>query len=434
MKTLSWHGAALLAAVLVVGPAAWAEGPEITYPPAAAESGLQDSHRQQIDAYVKYWIDALVTADATDRIVSVRRRFLDGYNQYGSKAGEHQDAYAKSVADHGKALLSGKLAADDALAPLKEVNFAISVRMMSQVSLQPLAEVMITHKNPAVRWFGWNAYAMLRSPVLAFGGRPVRTMYAAMEKALAAETDPHVLSEAMVAFRMSPKPAPGQGVTPEVHSETQEEFLKILGKNWTSLCRKVIAVDGTTSEAASSAVGSLTLIKAGLGDSADTKALLQMALNMAYAGGMAYDRAGQMQAAAQAAQQAVGADVEAEGAGADADALAAAKKLAAQLGKKLEDVARMKGDFEQVFAANTTLLTSCERALNAFAGRGDPGDQYIRKPLNSRAAVGARGAAVRLGILKWVDELKKSHKLKDPTEMLRAPATAPAATAPAKAP
>ena len=138
------------------------------------------------------------------------------------------------VAKHGKALL-GKLAADDKLASLKAVNFALKLQRMAQVSLQPLIEAMVVDKNAAVRYFGWRAYATLRGPILASGGDGAKAMYAALAKAPAVESDAYVLSELFTVCRMPAKPDPGSGVGDAAHSAAQVEFLKALSQNWTGL-------------------------------------------------------------------------------------------------------------------------------------------------------------------------------------------------------
>jgi len=422
MRTLLHYSVAALASALAFGAPARAEGPELTYAASAAESALSDENRQEIDQYVQHWVDALASAAETDRITETCSRLLEGYNKYGSRAGEHHEAYAEAVAKYGKALLGGKLAADDSLAALKAVNFAIRIQRMAKVSLQPLAEAMVTNRNPAVRFFGWRTYATLRGPILATGGNAAKTMFASVSKAPASESDPFVLSEALNVCRMSPRPDPASGVDEVTHNAAQAEFLKALAQNWKAVCLQVMKVDAAASEAALTGVRALRLIKIGLAEQADAKQLLQLVANMAYAAGQAFDRALQMQEAAAAAQQATGMASEAE----IVDP-AEAKKLAEKFGMTLEQLAGAKGDVEQTVSANASLLAECEVAINVFTGKGEPGERHIRKELSSRGSPVERGAAVRLAILKWIAELQKDPGIKAPADELKsAPATAPA--------
>ena len=420
MRTLLRCSIAALWVALACGPAALAEGPEITYPASAAESGLQDDHRQQIDAYVKFWTDTLATANTPERIDEARRRLLEGYNKFGSKASEHFYAYAASAAKNGATLLGGKPAPGDPLTALKEINFSISVLRMTQTSLQPLAEAMVTHRNAAVRYFGWQVYSSLRNPILAVGGKPADAFFTALTEAPGKETDPYVLSQMMAVFRMPPQPDPTSGINAVAYSQAQSKSLAILGRNWTGLCLKVMSVDASASEAATMGLGALRLLQAGLGQEADSKRVLQLVANLTYAAGKAFDRALQMQEAAAVAQAALaGTEVDADPAKAEA--------LAKKFGMTVEKLAAAKGDAELAVSSNSSLLTECEAVLNQLTEKGQPGERRIRRPLGGRGAAADTGAAVMLGVLEWVTELRKSPGIQHPNELLKSPpATAPA--------
>ena len=434
-------GAGLVAALLW-GPAAPAQGPSVDIPRAAAESGLSAEQRDQVDQYVGELIKALAAAENAKRVVEIRTLLIRGYNVHGTAAA-FQEAYADSMAVHGQALLSGQLGPDDALTSLKEINLAISVGRMAQLSLRPLVRAMVVHKNPAVRYFGWNVYALLRAPVLAEGGDAPEAMYATITKAASQESDPLVLAELMRTLHLPPNPGPGQGVTREAHQDAQRKFFGILQGDWMRLCRRVLAVDGGMSEAAAGGVNTARALATGLGDAAVGKAAMQMVLNMAWSAGKAYDESLQMMRAAQAASDAQAAEQEGGGpagvaAAVEGEAAAKADQLAQRLGKTPEALAAMSGDIEQALSANTLLLKECEEALNTLTGKGEPGELRIRQPLSASGGMGDPGAAVQLGVLKWVDELRKTHGLKHPKDVVPAPvATAPAtkpATAPATAP
>jgi hypothetical protein len=434
--------AAGLVAALLLGPPALAQGPGLNIPRSAAETGLTNEQREQVDTYIAALTKALAAADNAKRVVEIRTLLIRGYNQHGTAAA-FQDAYAGSMAVHGKSLLSGQFGPDDPLTSLREINLAISVGRMAQGSLLPLAEAMVLHKNPAVRYFGWNAYALLRAPLMAAGGDDLQAMYATIAKAASQETDPLVLAELMRTLHLPPSPTPGQGVTSEAHQDAQGKFFGILKADWAQLCQRVLAVDGAMSETAAGGVNTARSLAIGLGDQAVRKAAMQMALNMAWSAGKAFDRSLQMMRAAEAAKNAQAggegaADVPAGAEAPEAGAAEKAGQLAQALGTTPEALAAMSDDIEQAVSANALLLKECEEALNVLTGKGEPGERHIRKPLSAAGSMGDPGAAVQLGVLKWVDELRKTQGLMHPKDVVPAkPATAPAtkpATAPATVP
>ena len=84
---------------------------------------------------------------------------------------------------------------------------------------------------------------------------------------------------------------------------------------------------------------------------------------------------------------------------------------------------------EHAVSANTLLLIQCEELLNQLAGKGEAGDQYIRKPLLRSGGAADPGAAVQLGVIKWVDELVKGQGLKRPSDLIKIkPKPSPAPT------
>ncbi len=73
---------------------------------------------------------------------------------------------------------------------------------------------MVLSKNPAVRFFGWQAYALMRTPILGAGNKVAQPMYAALANAMAKEQDPHVLAE------MLKKPLLSEHVMKNVYFDT----------------------------------------------------------------------------------------------------------------------------------------------------------------------------------------------------------------------
>jgi hypothetical protein len=430
-----------LAVVLGAGVQARAAGPVLNIPPAAAASGLREPDRKLVDDYVQFWVKSLVTATDANTVADARKSLSVGYTRYGPGATDFHIAYAISMAAQVRKALGAPMPPPKELAGLKEVNLAISAGRMPQPLLQPLANAMVAHRDPAVRLLGWSAYFQLRAPLLAEGGKSVADMYAVLDKSLASETDGEVLSEMMAMFRMSPAADPNSGVPAAAYRAGQEKAYELLRKNWTRVCRQVMAGEPAAAEAAMTGATAVGLLTTGLGATADKKASLQMMLNLAYAGGNAYDQAALLGEAAAAAREAEAAAKRAAGPAADAAAKAAATKAA----DKAKDACQKAGvepaaaielggraEFEQ--SALAVMLLEAERLLNLFSDKGEPGERWMKVPLTAaKMGLGERGANVHSAALNWVNELAKLG-LTNPSTLLAPPASAPAApaTAPAK--
>lgn len=429
-----------LAVALGAGAQARAAAPALNIPPAAAQNGLREADRTQITEYVQYWVKSLLGATDPNTVVDARKGLVSGYTRYDAKAVDFHTAYAITMSAQIRKAMATPMPPPRELAGLKEVNLAISIDRMPQPALQPLVNAMVTHRDPAVRMLGWAAYFQLRTPVLAEGGKSVADMYAALDKAAASETEGQVLSEMISMFRMSPTADANSGLPAAAYRAGQEKFYELLRKNWLHLCRQVMTGDPAVAEAAMSGTSALSLLSTGLGAAVDKKASLQMMLNLAYAGGNAFDQAALLSEAVIAARDADAAARKAAGPGADDAAKAAAAKAAA----KAKDACQKAGadpltaagmgeqvEFEQ--SALTVLLLEVERLLNQYSDKGEPGERWMKIPLTAaKMGLGERGANVHSGALKWVDELTKKG-LTDPSTIVKAPVPA-ATTAPAATP
>lgn len=440
MDSFARLSASGLAVVLWLGSSSLAQGPGLDIPEEARKSGLLPEQKKQIDRYVEFWVKMLQSATDAERVITARSGLVKGYAVYGSEASEYQYAYAETMAKYGKVLLATAPPANDALWLLKEVNFSIAVGRVSQTSILPLLDVMVSHRNPGVRYFGWYAYGQARAPVLGEGATATKAMYAALAKAGAEERDSYVISELMGMFRLPPEPP--AGVLKELYGEAQGRLFEILRTYWTPRCLAVMTGDPAAAEAAYTGVMAANSLLEGLGAAGDTKAGIQMALNVAWSAGRAFDTAEQLARAAQAAvnaeaiaARAAGPEATPETRQAAARAAANAAELAKKVGKDPKTVASLLGQAEHAVSANTLLLKQGETVLNRLTNKGE---RFIEKPLFTPGAAGGRGAAVRLGVLKWEDVLVKEHGVKRPEKVLAAattPATAPApTTAPATAP
>lgn len=449
--------AAGIAVVLAASLAASAAEPVIDIPNEAAQGALQDTQRQQIDEYVAYQVDKMAKATSQDEVIAARRKLTDIYNRYGSKAQEFMSAFAASMAKHGKAMLAG-LAADDPLRALKEVNLSLAVSRMGQVTLGPLADVMVSHADPAVRHFGWTAYVAMRGPVMAAGGKAAQAMYDVLSNRLQKETNPHVLAEMVKMFTFRDIAEAGGAITPEAYSDGLSKLFKILETNWVSLCRRVMLADGSVAEAASTAVDAAVRLKGELKGKVADQVVIQLMANMTWSAGKAFDLVLSAQAAEAArladkatdkagetpidenppaAKPAVGnAPQPARKVGKDVKtlgsrAVGAASQPAPKVGRDAKTLSSQAAQNEYAVGTITKLLLDCESSLNALTQLNE---SYISKALV--ATGGDRAAVVRLAVLKWIDYLVSKYNIKRPEDVVppKAPPALKAAPAAKVAP
>ncbi len=401
MNTLARRLVVPLAVVLAVCVTASAAEPVIDIPDNAAQNALLDSHRKQIDEYVAYQIDKMASGLTREAVIKARGKLTGKYVSKG-RAPEYMSAFAKSVSIHGKDMLA-KLASGDALKALKEVNLAIIAKRMHQVPLQPLAVAMVSHKNPAVRMYGWQAYALMRTEVLAAGDPAVGLMYGALSNAMAKEQAPFVVAEMLKMFRLARDPADTSVISVEAYRQGQAKLFDILSKNWVGVCRRVIKADGAVVEGAGNGVVAITLLKGALKDHVDDKTAIQLVANVTWSAGKAYDLALRVRAAAEAV------DLASEN----------AEQLAAKAGVKAKDLVSKVQQSKYAVSAARLLLTECEKALNSLTTSNE---RHIRKPLGKSSSKDP-AAGVRLGVLAWIDQLVDDNGIKRPEEVVPAKAT-----------
>ena len=416
MNTLARRLVSALGVVLAVCVAASAAEPVIDIPAEAAQGALQDTHRKQVDAYVAYQTAKMASGTSQEDVITARGKLTGSYVRYG-RAQEYMSAYAASVATHGKDMLA-KLASDDPLKALKEVNLSIAAARMSQVSLQPLVAEMVLHENPAVRFFGWHAYALMRTAVLAAGNKVAQPMYNALANAMAKEQDPHVLAEMLKMFRLAREPDAGTAITLGAYRDGQSKLFNVLKDNWVGLCRRVLTADGTVVEGASTVVAAVVHLKSALGEEVTDKVAIQLVANMTWSAGKAYDLALRVQEAAEAVTLAekenerIVTDPSDENLAAAKLASQNAQQLAAKVGKTAKDLASQASQSKYAVSTSRLLLTECEKALNTLAGRNE---SHIRKPLGSRGSSDP-AAGVRIGVMNWVDGLVDKYGIKRPEQ------------------
>jgi len=222
-----------VAALLVLGTGSLAQESELpVIPPERKSAGLTDEDKSAVDKYVKYWTEAIGSANSAEQVVQARRRLGEGFDSGGTQGVAFKDYYVERVAVHAKTLLSGKIPATDPRKLLKEVNLSMAVLRMPQMPIQPLVEAMVAHENPAVRYFGWSSFARLRGPMLSEGLSTVQKLYPLLTKAAADESDRYVLGVVIGVLRLPPRPANVD------ETDYQELRKKFAGRCWPATPRR----------------------------------------------------------------------------------------------------------------------------------------------------------------------------------------------------
>ena len=415
--------------VLAACAAMAAEPPPLDIPPGARQSGMLQEQKDAIAKRVGYWVGKLADARSAEDVLAARKGLVADYFRYGPDAQEYLYTCADATDAAGRKFLASR-AAGDPLRSLKEVNLAMAAARMAQVPIQPLLEAMVAGGNAGVRYFAWQGYRQVRPRVLAQGMLPAKMMLDAMRKAAAGETDGLVVAELMDAMALPA--APEAGVPPGTYRTAQEEAFSILRATWNRLCRELLSGEAAMADGCLRGLGAIQALGEGLGNPDDVrKAAMQMVLNAAYCASVSYDRAEQLGAAARVAEEAAALAARVAAGQAD-DALKeeadrrseAAAKLAEKLGVEPRALTGMGPQAAMALSADSLLLRDCEAALNRLSGKtaASKPAAWIRKPLESAAGL-ERGAAVRLGVLKWVDELVREGLT--PPKNVFATATAP---------
>ena len=184
--TIRWLAAlAMLIPVFALAGLSAAQTPEINIPPSAMSAPLGEEHRQVIRAYLQDWASQMKSATSTEQVTQLRRQLAEAFNQYNNP--NYRLAFAQLASQELPGLLT------EMKEPLKQINLAIALSQMSQVGIQPALDKMVSHPNPAVRFFGWQGYRNIRMLVLAQGPSFIKDMYQAIDTAAAKEQSDCVL-------------------------------------------------------------------------------------------------------------------------------------------------------------------------------------------------------------------------------------------------
>ena len=276
------HSTRFAAVILVVFVAvtAWADQPPKL---AGPDGGLPD--RLVIQQRITYWLDALAGAEDIRKITEARRRLISDYLHFDDPQFRYDYA---SLAATSVLKMFGQLN-DGELRQVRELNAAMAVARMDQVSVQPALEQMIIHRNPAVRLWGWRGFAAIRQLSLAQGEGPANALFEALRQRSKAE--PSGLVCGVIFDMMALPPVAPETVPVDVWSAASKTFLQILSANWSRCTSHVSEGRLPWIDAAGRALPTLKLLARPHSDEPDAvKEPLQLIVNLMYAAFRAYDR------------------------------------------------------------------------------------------------------------------------------------------------
>ena len=338
-------------------------------PPWPGPDDSPETTKRKISERIKYRFEVIAETEDQDDIVKHRLKLIGEY-RYMMAKGNGGD-YVKAVASYAAAALStdpNTSAIPSAIKRLREINAAMVVAAMNDISILPVVELAATHKtNQGVRYYGWLGYRALRTGLLKQDKQVADKMFAVIATSAEREKNPAVLSALLQTLQLEPtKPA---GISPQRWSYAAERSLRILRKNWRRWYVRVLAGDYEMSLACGEAVLALkNAVARNIGQKSALSIPLQMVMDLAYCAGQGYSNAiTQVEALKEARGQ--------------------SKPTSAELAA------------QQTVDANAELLLECEKTVNE-----------LTKQKNSRirqALATGEGAAVQLAVITCTKELAK---------------------------
>ncbi len=407
----------------------------IDIPRTERETGLSSSSIKQIDDWLKYYTGIIRTArdekkeklvKAEEKIVKARDGIIrDIYNWYDESLYKYE--VARRAAVIVTPLLEGHNAGDS-LRHLRQVNAAMAVSRMAQVSIQPALEKMVTSKNAAVRRLGWvgsrsvpaRGYRAIRTRILVQSVAATNTMFASLEKAARTEKNAQVVAAVFHVLNLPQSPT--VPVPEKTMRTARVRAFGILKAAWRARCRQVIAEDTDMSEACRKGVSAVLRLTESLGgnDKKARTAGLQMIVDAAWCAATAYDKA--MTPTEEASrvitrQREIIRNIKQGDEEADSKIRAATAKI--------ERAETRIAELRPKVVVNSLLLRDCEAALNRLAGVQK---NHLVTMLTKEKIHGPRGPAVQLAVLVgWVKDLEKQGVVAPKFKAPAAPATTPTA-------
>ena len=134
-------------------------------PEVALKGMLLPVHKAQITKHLQYGADGLREAKKQKEIDKWRTGLIKIFNY-----SEHT-SYQYTVAQLAVKIVYPLLELQDAR---KQINVALVLSAMGQVTIQPALEGMIVHPNVAVRYLGWKGYQAAWIPIVRQGIGPAK--------------------------------------------------------------------------------------------------------------------------------------------------------------------------------------------------------------------------------------------------------------------
>ena len=188
---------------------------------------LQGKHTQQLRERIAYWLAVLRDTEKRDEILSATVGLLEDYGRIDKAFYRYH--FAEIVTTQAKDTWAKM---KPQLKPLREVNLALAISEMTQVSIQPALTKMVSHPNAAVRYYGWTGYRKLRELILVLAGAAQhdKIMYASLRSQSKEETSPAVVG---AMFKMFRTPLGGQWqVGPRQMARFRSTCFDILQAAW----------------------------------------------------------------------------------------------------------------------------------------------------------------------------------------------------------
>jgi len=289
-----------------------------------------------------HWRNQIAGATKVKDITDARKGILADYRR--SDDPEYQLTFAREAGQLLTPLFTELIKEDDKLLAVKRVNAGIACSKMPQVTIVATYQVMVAHKSQALRYLGVEGYRGVRTDILAQPPDAARQMFRVLGAAAAKEQSAPVIGALFGTLNISSF-AMAEIPKPIIRT-AQVQAIGILQANWPRWCRRVLYGDAKISKAFEKGATTLQTLSA-----AGRDKILQMLGDLIWCAAKAYD--------------------DASGTG-------------------------------EVGRANRSLLLECERALNTIAKKNRT---HLKGPLE-KEDIGDRGAAVRLGVINWIADLK----------------------------
>ena len=188
--TLRISTVALVLGALVLSGARAAEPPPINILSANLKRGLIKSDIDQVKAHTTYWVAQLAGAKTSGDVYTAREGVLADYSKYASSI-PYQVEFARYTAAIVPGAM-GKLNKDGRLFSLKEINFAIVISKLTQLTAIGAMDALVRHENPGVRFLAWSGLREVRNQAIQKGGQAAKLLFAALDRHAASESSPLV--------------------------------------------------------------------------------------------------------------------------------------------------------------------------------------------------------------------------------------------------